>query len=149
MASDTLVQIFTDGACSGNPGPGGWGALLRYQDREKQLSGFEPLTTNNRMELTAVISALKTLKKPCQIVLTTDSKYVQEGITKWIYGWKQHHWCNAQKKPVKNSELWQELDKLVSLHQITWKWVKGHNNHPENELVDALARAAILSGQSV
>ena len=149
MASDTLVQIFTDGACSGNPGPGGWGALLRYQDREKQLSGFEPLTTNNRMELTAVISALKALKKPCQIVLTTDSKYVQEGITKWIHSWKQHRWCNAQKKPVKNSELWQELDKLVSLHQITWKWVKGHNNHPENELVDALARAAILSGQSV
>lgn len=148
MASN-VIEIYTDGACSGNPGPGGWGAFLRYQNHERRLSGFEPLTTNNRMELIAVISALKALRKPCQIVLTTDSKYVQEGITKWIHHWKQHHWCNARKKPVKNSELWRELDKLVAVHEITWKWVKGHNQHPENELVDALARAAILSGKTV
>ncbi len=136
-----MVEIFTDGACSGNPGAGGWGAILRYGEVEKELSGGETTTTNNRMELTAVIEALKALKKPCQITLYTDSRYVMDGVTQWLPNWLQNGWRTANKKtPVKNIDLWQELEKLLSLHQIKWVWVKGHNGHPENERCDRLAR---------
>lgn len=135
------IEIFTDGACSGNPGAGGWGVILRYGKTEKELSGGETLTTNNRMELTAVIEALKALKKPCQITLYTDSRYVMDGVTKWLPNWKLNNWKTTNKKSaVKNLELWQELDQLLSHHQIKWVWVKGHNGHPENERVDKLAR---------
>lgn len=135
------VEIFTDGACSGNPGAGGWGAILRYNNVEKELSGGEADTTNNRMELTAVISALRALKEPCNITLYTDSRYVMDGIEKWIQNWKQSGWKTANKKsPVKNIELWQELDTLRSAHEIRWVWVKGHAGHPENERCDELAR---------
>ena len=135
------VEIFTDGACSGNPGAGGWGAILRYNDVEKELSGGEANTTNNRMELTAVISALSALKEPCNITLYTDSRYVMDGIEKWIATWKQNGWRTANKKsPVKNIELWQKLDELQSKHEIRWVWVKGHAGHPENERCDTLAR---------
>ena len=135
------IEIFTDGACSGNPGAGGWGAILRYGKTEKELSGGEDLTTNNRMELQAVIEALKALKKPCQITLYTDSRYVMDGVTKWLLNWKLNNWKTTNKKSaVKNLELWQELDELLSHHQIKWMWVKGHNGHPENERVDKLAR---------
>ena len=134
------VEIFTDGACSGNPGAGGWGALLRWKDTEKELSGGAFETTNNRMELTAVIEALKALKVPCVISLYTDSKYVMDGVTKWLPNWKQNDWHTANKKTaVKNIDLWQELDTLMAPHQILWNWVKGHNGHPENERVDKLA----------
>ncbi|MBP5352391.1 MAG: ribonuclease HI [Alphaproteobacteria bacterium] len=140
----TRVEIFTDGACSGNPGIGGWGAILRYKDVEKELSGGELDTTNNRMELTAVIEALKALKKPCNISLYTDSKYVMSGITEWMENWKQNGWRTANKKSdVKNIDLWQQLDELCNLHEIRWVWVKGHNGHPENERCDALARAEV------
>lgn len=136
------VEIFTDGACSGNPGAGGWGVLLRHRDTEKELSGAEAETTNNRMELTAVIEALKALKKECNITLYTDSRYVMDGIKKWIYAWKKSGWKTANKKsPVKNVELWQRLDELRNQHEIRWVWVKGHAGHPENERCDALARA--------
>lgn len=141
------VEIFTDGACKGNPGPGGWGALLRFKGVEKTLKGGEPQTTNNRMELMAAIKALEALKRPCHIVLTTDSQYVRKGITEWIHGWKQRGWKNASKKPVKNADLWQELDKLSQKHQIEWRWVKGHSGHPENELADQLANQAIMELQ--
>ncbi len=135
------VEIFTDGACSGNPGAGGWGAILRYNQVEKELSGGEPETTNNRMELTAVISALSALKEPCNITLYTDSRYVMDGIEKWIWTWKKSDWKTANKKaPVKNVELWQKLDELTSKHEIRWVWVKGHAGHPENERCDELAR---------
>ncbi len=135
------VEIFTDGACSGNPGPGGWGVILRCKDVEKELSGGDAQTTNNRMELTAVIEALKALKTQCVITLYTDSKYVMDGVNKWLPNWKQNNWKTANKKSaVKNIELWQELDKLVSQHEIIWVWVKGHAGHPENERVDKLAR---------
>ena len=138
------VEIFTDGACSGNPGIGGWGAILRYKDVEKELSGGELDTTNNRMELTAVIEALKALKKPCNISLYTDSKYVMSGITEWLENWKQNGWRTANKKSdVKNIDLWQQLDELCNMHEIRWVWVKGHNGHPENERCDALARAEV------
>lgn len=137
------VEIFTDGACKGNPGPGGWGALLRYNGSEKQLKGGEPDTTNNRMELMAAIEALQALKRPCQVVLTTDSQYVRKGITEWIHGWKKKNWKNASKKPVKNADLWKRLDELAQQHQIEWHWVKGHSGHPENELADQLANDAI------
>ncbi len=133
------ILIYTDGACSGNPGPGGWGALLVAGDKEKELSGGAAQTTNNRMELTAVIEALRALKKPCVITLTTDSKYVVEGVTKWLPHWKAHAWRKADKKPLLNSDLWQALDTLIGVHQIQWVWVKGHAGHPENERVDALA----------
>lgn len=137
------VEIFTDGACSGNPGAGGWGAILRYNQVEKELSGGEPDTTNNRMELTAVISALSALKEPCNITLYTDSRYVMDGIEKWIQNWKQNGWKTANKKSaVKNAELWQKLDELQAQHEIRWVWVKGHDGHPENERCDALARKA-------
>ena len=140
-----IVEIFTDGACSGNPGPGGWGAILRCGDTEKELSGGEAETTNNRMELTAAIEALNALKRPCQIVLTTDSTYVKDGITSWIDGWKKRGWKNSQKKPVKNEDLWKALDEARSRHTVEWKWVKGHAGHAENERCDELARNAMPS----
>ena len=135
------VELFTDGACSGNPGPGGWACLLRYGEREKQLSGGAPQTTNNRMELTAVIEGLKRLKEPCRVVLATDSKYVLEGTTKYLSDWVRRGWKKSNKKPVLNVDLWQELSDLLTRHEIEWIWVKGHAGHPENELVDQLACA--------
>jgi ribonuclease HI len=137
------IAIFTDGACRGNPGPGGWGALLRYNHHEKKLYGGEKLTTNNRMELTAVINALAALKKPCKIELTTDSKYVRDGITKWLPQWEQRNWKTAGKKPVKNLDLWQQIVALIKNHKITWNWVKGHAGHPENEIADELANKGV------
>ena len=138
------VQIFTDGACKGNPGPGGWGAVIRAGDREKEISGGEPLTTNNRMELLAAIRALEALKRPCEVILYTDSIYVRDGITKWIHGWRRNGWRTADRKPVKNAELWQELLDAAAPHRIEWKWVKGHAGHPENERADRLACDAAL-----
>ena len=136
------VEIFTDGACSGNPGPGGWGAILRCGNTEKELSGGEKDTTNNRMELTAVISALKALKYPCDVNVTTDSKYVYESVTKgWVYSWKKNGWRKADKKPALNPDLWEELLNLLEIHSVTFTWVKGHNEHPENERCDRLAVA--------
>ena len=137
------VEIFTDGACKGNPGPGGWGAILRYKNKEKEIKGFSKETTNNIMELKAVIEALKNLKKPCEIIITTDSKYVKNGITDWIHNWKKNGWKTAAKKEVKNKELWIELDSLIKIHAISWDWVKGHSGHPENERADLLANIAI------
>lgn len=135
------VEIFTDGACKGNPGPGGWGAILRSGGKERELSGGEALTTNNRMELMAAIEALKALKKPCHVQLYTDSNYVRDGITKWIHGWRRNGWKTSDKKPVKNAELWQALVDASAPHRIDWHWVKGHAGHPENERADALACA--------
>ncbi len=137
------VEIFTDGACSGNPGPGGWGAVLRFNGVEKQLSGGEAETTNNRMELTAAINALNALKEPCKVDLYTDSVYVRDGINGWIHGWKRNGWRTAGKKPVKNAELWQALDEARQRHDVTWHWIKGHAGHPENERADELARAGL------
>ena len=138
------VEIFTDGACKGNPGPGGWGAVLRAGGNEKELSGHAPATTNNRMEMTAVIEALNALKGPCEVHLYTDSKYVIDGITKWIFGWQKNGWKNAQKKPVLNADLWQALLDAKRPHRVTWHWVKGHDGHPENERADQLASNAAL-----
>jgi ribonuclease HI len=135
------VEIFTDGACRGNPGPGGWAALLRMGGKERELSGGESLTTNNRMELTAAISGLEALKKPCRVELHTDSQYVRDGITRWIHAWQRNGWRTADKKPVKNADLWQELLDAAKPHRISWHWVKGHSGHPENNRVDALACA--------
>ncbi len=137
------VSIWTDGACSGNPGPGGWGAILRFGTHEKELSGGEAQTTNNRMELTAAIMALETLTRPCEINLYTDSQYVRGGITSWITGWKARGWRTADRKPVKNIELWQRLDAAKTLHQVEWHWVKGHSGHEMNERADALARKGL------
>ena len=137
------VEIFTDGACKGNPGPGGWGAILRYGTTEKEIYGASKNTTNNIMELTAVIESLKNLKKPCELIITTDSKYVKNGITEWIHNWKKNGWRTAAKKEVKNKALWIELDSLIQIHSITWNWVKGHSGHPENERADLLANVAI------
>jgi len=137
------VTIYTDGACSGNPGPGGWGAVLFYQDHKKEISGYSAVSTNNIMELTAAIEALKLLKKKCNIQLYTDSKYLIDGITNWIFNWERNNWRTAAKQPVKNKELWQELQKLTALHQIKWIWVKGHNDNEFNERCDQLAREAI------
>lgn len=137
------VEVFTDGACRGNPGPGGWGALLRYNQHEKTLSGFEPHTTNNRMELTAAVEALASLNQSCDIILVTDSQYVRKGITDWLPTWKNSEWRNSNKKPVKNQDLWQRLDQEVARHKVDWRWVKGHSGHPENERCDALANRAI------
>ena len=137
------VEIFTDGACKGNPGPGGWGAILRYGTTEKEIYGASKNTTNNIMELTAVIESLKNLNKPCELIITTDSKYVKNGITEWIHNWKKNGWRTAAKKEVKNKELWIELDSLIQIHSITWDWVKGHPGHPENERADLLANVAI------
>lgn len=137
------VEIYTDGACSGNPGPGGWGAILRYGDTEKELSGGEKETTNNRMEMMAAITSLESLTRPMHVDIYTDSTYVRDGITKWIHGWKKRGWRTADKKPVKNMELWQRLETAVERHEIEWHWVKGHAGHPENERADELARLAI------
>ena len=137
------VEIYTDGACRGNPGPGGWGALLRYGGVDKQLYGGEHLTTNNRMELKAVIEALSALSKPCKVTLTSDSTYVLKGISEWLPNWKKRGWRTAGKKPVKNGDLWKTLDDLAEMHEIEWHWVKGHSGHIENELVDQLANRGI------
>ncbi|MCB1615897.1 MAG: ribonuclease HI [Pseudomonadales bacterium] len=137
------VEIFTDGACKGNPGPGGWGAVLRYQGTEKQLFGAERETTNNRMELMAAISALQVLKEPCRVELTTDSQYVRQGITTWLENWKSRNWKTSNRKPVKNQDLWKQLDEESSRHKINWHWVKGHSGHRENEIADQLANKAI------
>jgi ribonuclease HI len=139
------VIIATDGACKGNPGPGGWGVLIRSGSREKELSGGEPGTTNNRMELTAAIMGLNALKKPCRVTLSTDSVYVRDGITKWVHGWQRNGWRTADKKPVKNVELWQALVEAVKPHRIDWKWVKGHAGDPDNERADTLASEAALT----
>jgi ribonuclease HI len=143
-AADTeTVEIFTDGACSGNPGPGGWGAILRYRGTEKELQGGETPTTNNRMEMMAAIRALEALKRPMAVVLYTDSRYVHDGITRYLAVWKRNGWRTADKKPVKNVDLWQRLDQAVRTHEIDWRWIKGHAGHAENERADALARNAI------
>lgn len=143
MSDDALtpVEIFTDGACKGNPGPGGWGAIIRSGAREKELSGGEAHTTNNRMEMLAVIRALGALKRPCHVSLTTDSNYVRDGITKWVHGWQRNGWRTADKKPVKNEDLWREMLAAIAPHRIDWHWVKGHAGHPENERADRLASA--------
>ena len=138
-----VVEIYTDGACRGNPGPGGWGAMLRYNGHEKTLHGGERETTNNRMELTAAIVALESLTRPCRVELTTDSKYVMQGITEWMANWKKRGWKTSAKKPVKNVDLWQRLDAALAPHQVNWHWVKGHSGHPENELADELANRGI------
>jgi ribonuclease HI len=143
VSRETEVEIFTDGACSGNPGPGGWGAILRVGKRERELSGGDPATTNNRMELMAAIMALEALKRPCKVRLLTDSNYVRDGVTKWIHGWKKNGWRTADKKPVKNVELWQRLDAARAPHRVDWIWVKGHSGHVENERADQLARGEI------
>jgi ribonuclease HI len=140
---DKRIEIYTDGACSGNPGPGGWGAVLRWGTHEKELSGGENETTNNRMELTAAIEALDALKRPARVDLYTDSVYVRDGITKWIHGWKRNGWRTADKKPVKNLELWQRLETALARHEVSWHWVKGHAGHPENERADELARSGM------
>lgn len=137
------VEIWTDGACSGNPGPGGWGAVLRYGDREKEISGGAADTTNNRMEMTAAIEALSQLKRPCHVILHTDSRYLMDGITKWLPGWKSRGWKTAAKKPVLNEDLWRQLDDLNRRHEIDWRWVRGHAGHAENERADKLARDAV------
>lgn len=137
------VELYTDGACRGNPGPGGWGAVLRYGRHEKELFGGEPSTTNNRMELMAAIVGLESLKRPCRVHLTTDSQYVMKGVTEWMKSWKEKGWRTAAKKPVKNVDLWQRLDELVGRHQVTWEWVRGHTGHPENERADQLANQGI------
>lgn len=138
-----LVTIYTDGACKGNPGPGGWGALLVCGEREKELFGGDHQTTNNRMELTAVIRALESLKRPCDIALYTDSQYVKQGIERWIHGWKRNGWLTSDRKPVKNVELWRELELLTTRHRMTWHWVKGHNDHPGNTRADTLANRGV------
>ena len=144
MADDRIVDIFTDGACSGNPGPGGWGALLRWRGTEKELSGGERQTTNNRMEMMAAIRALESLTRPAHVRIHTDSVYLRDGITKWIHGWKTRGWKTADKKPVKNVDLWQRLEAAQDRHpRVEWKWIRGHAGHPENERADALARAGI------
>jgi ribonuclease HI len=138
-----VVEIHTDGACRGNPGPGGWGAVLRYRDRTRELHGAEASTTNNRMELTAVIRALEALKRPCRVRLHTDSQYVQRGISAWIHDWKRRGWRTADRKPVKNGDLWRRLDELAGGHEIEWVWVRGHSGNPGNERADALANLAV------
>ncbi len=143
MTKEYELDIYTDGACSGNPGPGGWGALLMGFGTEKELFGGEPATTNNRMELLAVIRALEALKRPVRARVHTDSQYVQKGISEWIHSWKRRGWLTADKQPVKNADLWRELDQLAARHEIQWCWVRGHNGHPENERADALARRGI------
>jgi ribonuclease HI len=144
-----VVHMATDGACKGNPGPGGWGVVIRSGDKEKLLSGGEKLTTNNRMEMTAAIRGLTALKRPCRVVLSTDSRYVMDGLTKWLPGWLRNGWRTAAKQPVKNADLWQELVAAAAPHQIRWEWVKGHAGHPENERADTLASdAAIMAGRS-
>lgn len=147
--SSNPVDIWTDGACKGNPGWGGWGALMRQGRHEKTLFGGQPDTTNNRMELLAVIEALKTLKRPCEVVVHTDSQYVQKGMTEWLANWKRRGWRTADKKPVKNADLWQQLDDLVSRHQVNWKWVRGHAGDPGNEMADQLANMGVEQARSM
>ncbi len=142
-AEADIVEIYTDGACRGNPGPGGWGALLRYRGRERHLQGAEPATTNNRMELTAAIEALRALTRHSRVHLYTDSQYVKNGITEWMTGWKKRGWQTAGRTPVKNVDLWQQLDEACSAHQVSWFWVKGHSGHVDNDMADSLANAAI------
>lgn len=144
MSKTDRVEIFTDGACSGNPGPGGWGVLLRFGEIEKTLNGAEDHTTNNRMELMAAIMGLKALQRPCKVRLVTDSNYVKKGITEWMTQWRKKNWRTADNKPVKNQDLWEQLNELVVEHDIEWEWVKGHSGHAENELADELAREAII-----
>ena len=146
MLDSATVEIFTDGACSGNPGPGGWGAILQFKHEEKELSGGAQETTNNRMELQAAIEGLRALKRPMRVAIHTDSTYVKDGITKWIVNWKRNGWKTAARKPVKNVDLWQALDDVLSGHDVEWYWVKGHAGHPGNERADALARAAVPIG---
>jgi ribonuclease HI len=146
--SDGRVIVHTDGACSGNPGPGGWGAILRWNGHTRELKGSEPHTTNNRMELMAAIMALETLKRSCNVEVHTDSQYLRDGITKWIHGWKRNGWRTAEKKPVKNAELWQRLDAALTHHHVSWHWVRGHAGHDLNERADELARAAIVEMRS-
>jgi len=141
----TQIEIYTDGACKGNPGPGGWGALLRAGTQEKEMFGGEPVTTNNRMELMAVIAALEALKRPSDVIIHTDSQYVQKGISEWIHGWKARGWITAAKAPVKNADLWKRLDAATQPHTIDWRWVKGHAGHPGNERADALANKGVAS----
>jgi ribonuclease HI len=143
------VDIYTDGACKGNPGPGGWGALMVAGSHKKELFGGEPVTTNNRMELKAVIEALSALKRPCEVIVHTDSQYVQKGISEWIHNWKLRGWKTAAKEPVKNADLWQALDEAQARHKIQWRWVKGHAGHPGNERADALANMGVASVSSV
>ena len=142
---DKPVYLYTDGACKGNPGKGGWGVLMRYGSHEKELFGGEAHTTNNRMELTAIIQGLAALKRPCAVVIYTDSQYVKNGMEKWIHGWKKNGWKTASKQPVKNEDLWQQLDRLAAQHQIQWQWVRGHAGHAENERADALANQGVAS----
>ena len=148
MTELSHVEIATDGACKGNPGPGGWGVLIRMGAREKELSGSEALTTNNRMELMAAIEGLNALKRPCRVTLSTDSRYVMDGLTKWIHGWRKNGWKTADKKPVKNAELWQALIDAAAPHRVEWVWVKGHAGHPDNERADKLASDAALAAAS-
>lgn len=143
MSDDDRVYIYTDGACRGNPGPGGWGAVLRYRGHERELYGGEDETTNNRMELTAAIRALQTLQRPCRVELVTDSTYVKQGVTEWLPGWKRRNWRSASGQPVKNRDLWEALDAEAGRHSIEWYWVRGHSGHPENERADQLANAGI------
>ncbi len=143
MEDNNSVEIYADGACKGNPGPGGWGAVLRFGEQEKEIFGGEPVTTNNRMELMAVISALGALKRPCNVVIWTDSQYVQKGISEWIHGWKARNWVTSAKAPVKNADLWKQLDEVAAKHQVQWRWVKGHAGHPGNERADALANRGV------
>lgn len=147
-ARNDWVALFTDGACSGNPGPGGWGALLRFREHERELSGGEPATTNNRMELLAVIHGLEALDRPARVRIYTDSEYVMKGITAWLPAWKRRGWKTADGQPVKNVDLWQRLEVALTPHQVEWQWVRGHTGHPENERVDALARTAIVRARS-
>ncbi len=141
----SVVEIFTDGACSGNPGPGGWAAILRHRGVEKELCGSAPVTTNNRMEMMAAIAGLEALKRPCSVRLYSDSQYLRDGITRWIHAWKARGWRTADKKPVKNIDLWQRLEAAAARHEVAWEWVRGHAGHPENERADTLARAAIAA----
>ena len=143
MGNEEMVEIWADGGCRGNPGPGGWGVLLRAGEREKELWGGEPATTNNRMELTAVIRALEAMKRPVRARIHTDSQYVQKGISEWIHGWKRNGWKTSDKKPVKNADLWQQLDSLAAMHHLDWLWVKGHAGDPGNERADALANRGV------
>jgi len=141
---EDAVEIFTDGACRGNPGPGGWAALLRFKGTKKVMSGATPMTTNNRMEMTAAIMALEVLRRPCKVRISTDSQYLMKGMTEWLNNWKKRDWRTAQNTPVKNEDLWRRLDAASGRHQVKWYWVRGHNSHEENEMVDALARKAIV-----
>ena len=147
-SAEILVEIFSDGACSGNPGPGGWGTVLRCGDQEKEFSGYDPDTTNNRMELLGAIAGLEALTQPCRVAMTTDSQYVKKGMTEWIAGWVKRGWKNSQKKPVANRDLWERLLVLTEPHQVEWHWVRGHDGHAENERCDVLARAAIETGRA-